>query len=232
MAVLVSGCGGGGGGGTSIDPNSGMISGTIAIDGPFDAATDIQLGLLLGPDFQADQYDLGRVPSIASAGFVGQGINYTFSHLFVSTYSVIVYTGDGAARHIWFQSQPVALGFSTTSVNHVDGDINFTGAGPYGSIAGTVTVTGTWPATGSVFVGVTPQGAAAPLRWLVKSSAVTGGTLPYKVPSLAYGTYSVGLYAVSQQGTVTPLGAPVAPVVVSAATPDVTAVDFSADLGS
>jgi hypothetical protein len=231
MASL-AGCGGGGGG-PAIDPNSGLISGTVTIDGPFAPDVDLQLGLLLGGSYVVEQHDLGRVPSTTAAAFIGQDLHYTFSQLFVSTYNVIVFTDVGESRRYWFQSAPVTLGFASTTANHVDGAINFTGAAPYGSIAGTVVLSGEWPATDSVFIGVTPQGSsAAPLRWLVQSGDAAGGSLAYKVPDLAYGTYSLGLYEVDSHGAVSTLGTAADSFTVAAGAPDVTAADFSAGFGN
>jgi hypothetical protein len=218
--------------GPVIDPNSGQITGTIAIEGPFDATQPLNIGLLAGTDFMVEQVDVGKVTSLAGASLFNRAIHYSFTHEFVSVYRVQVFTGDPPNRHVWFESQSVSLGFASTTAK-VDGSFNFSGPGPYGSLSGTVTLTGTWPASGSVFIGLTPAGNTSQLlRWPVDSAAASGGSLPFTVPATAYGTYSVGLYAADAQGTVHPLGMAPGSFTISSTVHDVTGADFSADLGS
>jgi hypothetical protein len=231
VAGLMAGCGGGPGG-PVIDPNSGQIAGEIRIDGPFDATQELSVGLVAGTDFMVEQVVAGKVTAQAGASVFSRAIHYSFTHEFVSTYRVQVFSGTPPAQHVWFESAPVTLGFESTSAK-VDGSFNFSGLGPYGSVAGTITLTGNWPASGSVFIGLTPGTQPTQLlRWPVESSAVEGGTLAYSVPDVAYGSYGLGLYSADAQGSIQPLGQAAGNVVIDTAHSEITGADFSADLSS
>ena len=78
------------------------------------------------------------------------------------------------------------------------GDDNSTGTGPTGTISGTVTFRGTWPATGGIFITVfaqyPPTGAPdAFTNPITESMLGPGRTYDYEISGLETGTYKAVL---------------------------------------
>lgn len=229
MALLLGACGGPGG--PLIDPNSGQIAGQISIEGPFDPAVQLSTGLRYhqtGTVVDQSEVPVGKIPGAASAYFSGRSIRYSYSQLFIGLYLVEIYGGSGAARKLLYTSLPVNAG-TNGQVGVFNGGFSFTGPGPYGSAAGSVTLTGTWPTDRTVFLGFTRIGPdETVLRWPVEDADVVGGVLPYSVGGLAFGDYELSLYSEDNLGNLTEHGGMVTPVQPRLADPDLTGQDFSA----
>jgi hypothetical protein len=230
LLALASSCGGPGGPGAPlIDPNSGRIAGTIDIQGPFDPAP---LGVALffpGTAQQVESQMIGKVPSTITAFFQSGDIQYSFSNLFVGSYEIVVFADDGVnPRRDLFRSASVTTKYNGES-QAFDTSFSFTGASPLGSAAGTVAVTGTWPAGRSVFIGVAPTNQpGVVLHWPVAQADLVGGNLAFTVPGLAVGSYRLGLYSADAAGVVTNHGTAAANTTITAGAIDVTGADFNA----
>ena len=226
LLVLLVSCDSGPAGPPLINPNSGRISGVLTAQGPLPLE---EVGLALrftGSDLEVENVVVGRFPATASASFFGRDIQFDFSGLFLGNYDILVYSGTGVQRQIWDTISGIAPQFNgqTTVVNEA---ISFTGPTPFGSVAGTVTLTGAWPATARrVFIGVQPQSGPL-LYWPLEEADVVAGRLAYIVGGLSYGTYTLGLFSEDLQGNITEHGTAGAQT-ISAAAPDLTAVDFPA----
>jgi hypothetical protein len=218
-----------------IDPNSGRISGTISIAGPFDPDEQLRMALrFYETGGLVDQSDvtIGRVPSLAAAYFNGHSISFAYTELFVGAYNIEIFSGSGSGRHVWYTSLPVQAG-TNGAVAVSNGTFSFTGAAPYGSASGTVALTGNWPTGHKVFFGFERVGGDGTLfRWPVQETEADGGELPFDIGGLAFGDYELGLYSADAQGTVTKHGTLAQPVMPRLAAPAQPGQDFTADFGA
>src|SRR5690348_4610899 len=83
LTLNLGACKSGGGGGPLIDPNSGRIDASIAIEGPFDPTVQLETGFVIaGTDFMTDQAVAGKVTSTLTSFISGRTVRAVASQLF------------------------------------------------------------------------------------------------------------------------------------------------------
>src|SRR5690606_3052978 len=76
------------------------------------------------------------------------------------------------------------------------GQFSFSGEGPWGTVSGSTSIAGDWPAANLLtFVGISPVSSPqSVLQYSVTVSDVIDGRINYNMEGIAYGSYIVGFY--------------------------------------
>ncbi|MCB1186552.1 hypothetical protein KDL29_05225 [bacterium] len=224
---LLASCGGGG----TEQLTTGQISGQVSVVGPINGSVELFVGAFPSGSTNATQTSsAGRVSSTASLS--GRTITYSFTELPFGSYYIGVFADAGGSPSFYYKSGDVNCTAQNQIVSGLSGQCSFSGDAPWGTVSGSTSITGDWPAAGKLtFIGISPMSAPQNvLQFLVSESDVNDGRIHYDIEGISYGTYLVGFYGydpVSHQ--VDTFGAFDNPVVVSASSPNVATVNFASD---
>lgn len=193
IAALASLCACGGGGGA--EP-TGTVSGTIEIGGPIVGGVPLTVGLFTpGSDNPVDAVEAGHLLSAATGVVNDRTLTFSFTELALAPCVVRVYAAGQTANTFYYTSDVINLSAQAPSVMDFEGEMSFSGAGPWGSFGGVIAIAGDWPAERSVYIGVknnTTEGRR--LQWYLKEADVATGQYVYYMDNLTPGDYTVGLY--------------------------------------
>jgi uncharacterized protein (DUF2141 family) len=216
-----------------VTPDSGEISGSLTVDGPFNGSSELLVGLFEG-ETVVETATAGRITSAANATLNGRAIAFSFTEVDFGSYTVRLYSSSAGNNTYYFTSDPIVLSASNPEVDDFSEHASFTGEGPFGSISGVALLSDDFefPGAGELaFIGFSPvSDPQNAYQWIVGSGDAEGGQLVFNIDGIAYGTWLVGLYGYNPQThAVTVFGLLDEPVVVGAGNPNVTGAIFGAD---
>jgi hypothetical protein len=214
---------------------TGTLGGSINVEGPFNGATELLVGLFApGGTTPLQSATAGHVTSTATATLSGRAIAFSFTEIDLGTYEVGLYSSGPGGNTFYFRSDPVTLDSTHSSVTDFSADASFTGEGPFGSISGVALLSDDFefPSGGNLaFLGFSP--ASDPqnaLQWIVTSEDASNGELFFNVDHIAYGTWIVGLYGYNPvTHEVSIFGLLDNPLTVNENNPNLTGAVFAAD---
>jgi hypothetical protein len=215
---------------------SGTVSGSINVDGPFNGAVDLQVGLFGAGDTPVQTADAGHVTSAATATLSGRAIAFSFTEVAFGTYTVRLYSTGVGGNTYYYTGAPITLSAENPTVSNIAAHASFTGDGPFGSISGVAILSDdfAFPGNGDLtFIGFSPvSDPQNAYQWIVDSGDVSNGELVFNVDGIAYGTWIVGLYGYNPTThAVTVFGLLDNPITISASSPNATGAVFGADSG-
>lgn len=226
---LVASCGGGSG--TVILPGTvatgGIISGTVTFTNSPPEGASVFVAIV-APNTGVPYVDVLVPESAIEAG----SYVYTFTNLDFGTYGVAVpYLLDGPptmlygpANVIVSPNDPHAMG--------VDFAVEFAEEQPtIGSISGTITFLGAFPAGERVYVGASDQLAEAPASFVeITEEDLSEGAAAYVLEDLPLGSYYVSIFTYDMAThRPTYMGSFASAVVLNEAASNATGIDFDAD---
>ena len=157
---------------------------------------------------------------------------YSFTNLDFGTYGVAVAVITQGPPAMYYGPADATVSPSNPYAAGVNFTVEFTEEQPAtGSISGTVTFIGEFPAGAPVYIGASVQLAEAPAGFIqVSADDLVGGAVAYSLPDLPLSTYYVSIFTYDM-ATHRPqyFGSYASTVALSDAAPDATGIDFDAD---
>lgn len=231
MLTLVASCGGGGGnpirlpidGGDAV----GIISGTVTFTNTPPEGATVWVAVV-APNTGIPYVDKLVPTSAVEAGSYA----YTFTNIDFGTYGVAVAFIIEGPPTMFYGPADVTVSPNNPYATGVNFTVEFTEEQPAtGSISGTVTFIGEFPAGAPVYIGASVQLAEAPAGFIqVNADDLVGGAVAYSLPDLPLNTYYVSIFTYDMAThRPTYFGSYASTVALSEAAAHATGIDFDAD---
>lgn len=206
-------------GGADFDPRitTGRIAGELIIIGPVNRELDLNVGVTrVGREDSVEQAALGRLVSAAAAQLNGRSISYDFSQLPAGTYTIVLYGAAGGVDDIYYRSDKVRLTGAAPEITGLSAELSLTGPPPWGTISGTLLLSGARPPSLDMLLYVTDRDDRR-FQYEFNMWDADFGAMYFAVGGLALGEYTLSL---SEPAGLQPLGLLADPVALSAGRPN------------
>lgn len=192
-ALLLTACAAG----NDYDPDlaTGRISGKLTIVGPIAKNVELEVGVTAhGADQPLKTYLVGKLATEAGAGLDERDLYFEFDELPLGAYDVILYTVWKSTGEPWiyYRSPKVRLTVDRPVDDGLIENVSMTGPPPWGTISGTVMLSGANPDLTDLLLYVQNEDGHA-FRYNFSVWDAAFGVLYFSVGGLSTGTYRVGL---------------------------------------
>jgi|GEM_PF-3324059 len=210
LTALLTACAGG----NHYDPDlaTGRISGRLTIVGPVAKSVELEVGVTPhGADQPLKTYLVGKLADEAGAGLDLRDLYFEFDELPLGAYDVILFTVWKSTGEPWiyYRSPKIRLTVDHPVDEGLIENVSMTGPPPWGTISGTVLLSGANPDLTELLLYVQNEDGHG-FRYNFNVWDAAFGVLYFSVGGLSIGTYRVGItepeYFVpigSSDGTVT-----------------------------
>jgi hypothetical protein len=193
LAALATACAGG----NDYDPNLaiGRISGRLTIVGPINKSFDLQIGVTAhGEDQPLRTYLVGKLADEAGGGLDGRDLYFEFDELPLGAYDVILLTRleEREETRLYYRSRKIRLTADSPVDDGLIENVSMTGPPPWGTVSGTVMLSGANPGLTDLLLYLTNEDGHA-FRYNFSVWDAGFGVLYFSVGGLATGEYRFGL---------------------------------------
>lgn len=189
--LVLTGCQGG----AEFDPENttGRIAGELNITGPISRNLDLSIGVTrVGRDDSVEQAALGRLVSSVTARLDGRSVAFDFTQLAIGTYNIVLYGAGVGPENIYYRSDKVRLTAEVPEAIDLSQEISLTGPPPWGTISGTLMLSGVRPPSTEMLLYVTNADADS-FRYEFNMWDADFGVMYFVIGGLAFGEYTLGL---------------------------------------